>query len=136
MQPYRLEMGTKLANARGKDLYAFWGDTPTAALNRLLDGEREAGGEAVLVNLASTEYFKAVRPAKLAGPVVTPVFEDWKGGRYRIIGFYAKRARADGAPRDPPPRRSRGRAEGLRRSGLCLRAGGVRRREAGVSPPH
>ena len=50
MQPYRLEMGTRLVNPRGSNLYAFWGDTPTAALNRLLDGEREAGGEAVLVN--------------------------------------------------------------------------------------
>ncbi len=89
MQPYRLEMGTRLANARGKDLYAFWGDEITQALNR---AATEAGASA-LVNLASEEYFKSVRPRLLDVPVVTPIFEDWKGGRYRIISFYAKRAR-------------------------------------------
>ena len=93
MQAYRLEMGTRLPTARGRNLYAFWGDTQTRALNRLLDAERAAGGTAVLVNLASGEYFKSVKPARLAGRVVTPVFEDWKDGRYRIISFYAKRAR-------------------------------------------
>lgn len=93
MQPYRLEMGTRLKNARGANLYAFWGDTPTRALNALLEAERKAGGEAVLVNLASDEYFKAVKAGRLAGRVVTPVFEDWKAGRYKIISFYAKRAR-------------------------------------------
>lgn len=93
MQPYRLEMGTRLKNARGANLYAFWGDKLTLALNALLDAERAGGGEAVLVNLASDEYFKSVKAAKLSGRVVTPVFEDWKGGRYKIISFYAKRAR-------------------------------------------
>jgi hypothetical protein len=93
MQPYRLEMGTRLATAKGKNLYAFWGDKLTAALDLLLAAEREAGKEAILVNLASDEYFKSVKASKLAGPVVTPVFEDWKGGRYKIISFYAKRAR-------------------------------------------
>ncbi len=94
MQPYRLEMGTRLANARGKDLYAFWGDRITAELNALLDREEEeAGGERVLVNLASEEYFKSVRRKQLRARLVTPVFEDWKGGRYKIISFYAKRAR-------------------------------------------
>jgi uncharacterized protein len=89
IHPHRLEMGTRLSNPRGKDLYAFWGDTITEALNRTAD---EQGAE-VLVNLASEEYFKSVRKAKLKVPVITPVFEDWKNGKYKIISFYAKRAR-------------------------------------------
>ncbi|MBU6487173.1 MAG: peroxide stress protein YaaA [Burkholderiales bacterium] len=91
LQPYRLEMGTPLPNPRGKDLYAFWGERITDALNAQL--RRNKGGARVIVNCASTEYFKSVRPKRLEGPVVTPVFEDWKGGRYKIISFYAKRAR-------------------------------------------
>jgi cytoplasmic iron level regulating protein YaaA (DUF328/UPF0246 family) len=91
LQPYRLEMGTRFVNARGKDLYAFWGDRITRALNEQL--EARSGASRVLINCASTEYFKAVRPKLLAAPVVTPVFEDWKGGRYKIISFHAKRAR-------------------------------------------
>ncbi|WP_233862843.1 peroxide stress protein YaaA [Paraburkholderia adhaesiva] len=91
LQPYRLEMGTRFENARGKDLYAFWGERITHALNAQL--ERNDKGARVIVNCASTEYFKAVKPKKLAAPVVTPVFEDWKGGRYKIISFHAKRAR-------------------------------------------
>ncbi len=93
MQAYRLEMGTRLENPRGKNLYAYWGDKLTEGLNDLLDAEREPGREAVLVNLASEEYFKSVKPAKLRARVVTPVFEDWKNGKYKIISFYAKRAR-------------------------------------------
>ncbi|MES2075470.1 peroxide stress protein YaaA [Rugamonas sp. DEMB1] len=89
IQPHRLEMGTRLDTPRGKDLYSFWGDTITQALNR----NAEAQGAKVLVNLASEEYFKSVRPAKLAVPVITPVFQEWKGGKYKIISFYAKRAR-------------------------------------------
>jgi cytoplasmic iron level regulating protein YaaA (DUF328/UPF0246 family) len=89
MQAYRLEMGTKLANPAGKDLYAFWGDTITEALNR----EVAASKASALVNLASEEYFKAVKPALLNVPVITPVFQDWKNGQYKIISFYAKRAR-------------------------------------------
>jgi uncharacterized protein len=89
MQPYRLEMGTRLANPRGKNLYEFWGDLVTDALNRMLAQQKSA----VLVNLASEEYFKAVKPKRLHAPVITPVFEDWKGGRYKVISFYAKRAR-------------------------------------------
>jgi len=89
MQPYRLEMGTRLANPRGGDLYAFWGERLTEALDSAL---REARA-AVLVNLASEEYFKAVRPKNLSVPVVQPVFEDWSGGRFRVVSFYAKRAR-------------------------------------------
>ncbi|AEK61419.1 peroxide stress protein YaaA [Collimonas fungivorans] len=89
MQPYRLEMGTSLANPRGKNLYAFWGDTVTQALNQQL-GQQKSD---TLVNLASEEYFKVVRPKVLAASIVTPVFEDWKNGKYKIISFYAKRAR-------------------------------------------
>ena len=91
LQPYRLEMGTRLPTARGKDLYAFWGERITDALSAQL--RRNKGKERVLVNCASTEYFKSVRPGKLDARVVTPVFEDWKGGRYKIISFHAKRAR-------------------------------------------
>ena len=93
MQVYRLEMGTRLASPRGKNLYEFWGERITDELNRLLAREEEAGRERVLLNLASDEYFKSVKPKKLKGRIVTPVFEDWKGGRYKIISFYAKRAR-------------------------------------------
>ena len=93
MQAYRLEMGTRLANPRGKNLYEFWGERITDELNRLLAREEDAGRQRVLVNLASDEYFKSVKPKKLKGRIVTPVFEDWKGGRYKIISFYAKRAR-------------------------------------------
>ncbi|HRP95725.1 MAG TPA: peroxide stress protein YaaA [Rhodocyclaceae bacterium] len=93
MQPYRLEMGSRLVNPQGRNLYAFWGDKLTRALDRLLVAERDAGREAVLVNAASDEYFKSVKGSALHGRVVTPVFEDWKSGRYKIISFYAKRAR-------------------------------------------
>jgi cytoplasmic iron level regulating protein YaaA (DUF328/UPF0246 family) len=89
MQAYRLEMGARLSNPAGKDLYAFWGDTITEALNREM---AETGAQA-LINLASEEYFKAVKPALLKVPVITPVFQDWKSGQYKIISFYAKRAR-------------------------------------------
>ncbi|MPM94347.1 hypothetical protein SDC9_141493 [bioreactor metagenome] len=93
MQAYRLEMGTRLSNPAGKDLYAFWGERITAELNGLLDAEEGAGRARVLLNLASEEYFKSVKRKQLKGRIVTPVFEDWKGGRYKIISFYAKRAR-------------------------------------------
>jgi cytoplasmic iron level regulating protein YaaA (DUF328/UPF0246 family) len=89
MHPYRLEMGTRLANPGGKDLYAFWGDTVTRALNQQV----AANGATALVNLASEEYFKSVKPKLLDVPVITPVFEEWKNGKYKIISFFAKRAR-------------------------------------------
>lgn len=91
IQPYRLEMGTRLANARGKDLYAFWGERIAQALNRAQGHTHD--GSAVLINLASQEYFKAVRKDILGMRVLTPSFEDFKDGRYKVIGFYAKRAR-------------------------------------------
>lgn len=89
MQPYRLEMGTRLANNKGKDLYAFWGESLTKALNETLASLKSKA----LINLASEEYFKAVHPGVLSVPVIAPVFEDWKGGKYKIISFHAKRAR-------------------------------------------
>lgn len=89
IHPYRLEMGTRLANPGGKDLYTFWGDDITRALNRDL----AAAGGSALVNLASEEYFKSVKPKLLEAPLITPVFEDWKNGKYKIISFFAKRAR-------------------------------------------
>lgn len=90
MLPYRLEMGTRLANPRGKDLYAFWGERITTELNARLQQD----GSQVLVNLASDEYFRSVKPAQLAATVWTPVFRDSKaGGPYKIVSFWAKRAR-------------------------------------------
>jgi cytoplasmic iron level regulating protein YaaA (DUF328/UPF0246 family) len=89
MQPYRLEMGTRLENDAGRDLYAFWGETVTTTLGKAIAAHRDH----TLVNLASEEYFKVVRPLLLKAKVVTPVFEDWKGGQYKIISFFAKRAR-------------------------------------------
>lgn len=89
MQPYRLEMGTKFANSRGKDLYAFWGSIITEKLNELLAEQ----GSDVLVNLASNEYFKVVKKKELKARIITPVFKDQKNGQYKIISFYAKKAR-------------------------------------------
>ena len=89
IQPYRLEMGTRLANARGKDLYAFWGERIADALI----GDLEKIKAKTVVNLASEEYAKSVKPKKLPLPVVQPVFEDWSGGRFKVVSFYAKRAR-------------------------------------------
>jgi len=88
MQPYRLEMGTRFENTRGKDLYAFWGSKITDALNQLL-----ASDDKVLVNLASNEYFKSVQKKHLDARLVTPQFKDWKNGQYKMISFYAKKAR-------------------------------------------
>ena len=89
MQPYRLEMGTKLANKGGKDLYAFWGERLLDAIN----AELATMSRPVAVNLASEEYFKAAVGRKFKGQLIQPVFEDWKSGKYKIISFYAKRAR-------------------------------------------
>ncbi|MEQ6918649.1 peroxide stress protein YaaA [Halomonas aquatica] len=89
IQPYRLEMGTRLENPAGKDLYAFWKATLTAELDRAL----AASGSPVLVNLASNEYFKAIDTKRLTSRVITPVFKDEKNGKLKIISFYAKKAR-------------------------------------------
>jgi cytoplasmic iron level regulating protein YaaA (DUF328/UPF0246 family) len=89
MQPYRLEMGTKLSNPRGKDLYAWWGDRLAEYLNQALASQ----GDDVIVNLASQEFFKAVKRKALKARVVECVFEDWKSGHWKVISFHAKRAR-------------------------------------------
>jgi cytoplasmic iron level regulating protein YaaA (DUF328/UPF0246 family) len=89
MQPYRLEMGTKLANERGKDLYEFWGSQISGRLNAQLE---EVGSD-VLINLASNEYFRSVDVAALHANIITPVFKDWKNDTYKVISFFAKKAR-------------------------------------------
>lgn len=87
MQAYRLEMGTKLANARGKDLYQFWGQKISARINQFLQEED------YLINLASTEYFKSVDSEQIKSQIITPVFKELRNGKYKIISFSAKRAR-------------------------------------------
>lgn len=89
MQAYRLEMGTALANKQGKNLYHFWGDKITAYLNQAFSAHKTK----VLVNLASEEYFKALRSQSLTAAVITPVFKDYKNGQYKVISFLAKKAR-------------------------------------------
>ena len=86
IQPYRLEMGTKFNNAKGRNLYQFWGDQLREAIEAELD-------DGILINLASNEYFKALQVKQLNARVITPVFKDWKNGQYKIISFYAKKAR-------------------------------------------
>jgi cytoplasmic iron level regulating protein YaaA (DUF328/UPF0246 family) len=90
MQPYRLEMGSKVETPAGKDLYAFWGDTITDQLNEDLAA---SPGPDVLINLASNEYFGAVQPERIEGRVISPRFLDEKNGDYKMISFFAKRAR-------------------------------------------
>ncbi len=89
MQAYRLEMGKKLDNDRGSNLYQFWGDIITEHLNAAL----VAQGDNVLINLASNEYFKSVKKKSLKAEVITPAFKDWKNGQYKMISFFAKKAR-------------------------------------------
>ena len=89
IQAYRLEMGIKLENPRGKNLYEFWGETITQALNKQLS---EIDSD-VLVNLASQEYFKSIQSKALNAQLITPDFKDFKNGKYKIISFYAKKAR-------------------------------------------
>jgi cytoplasmic iron level regulating protein YaaA (DUF328/UPF0246 family) len=89
MQPYRLEMGRKVDTERGKNLYEFWGGQITEGLNRQLHKLKSS----YLINLASSEYFKAVKPKLLDGEIITPEFRDWKNGQYKMMGVYAKKAR-------------------------------------------
>lgn len=90
MQPYRLEMGSKLETPAGDDLYDFWGDTITDELNQAV---AESPGPDVLINLASNEYFGAVQPDRIDGRIITPKFLDEKNGELKTISFFAKRAR-------------------------------------------
>ena len=89
MQPYRLEMGTALINLRGKNLYQFWGASIAQHLNAQLAKDKTP----VVINLASQEYFKAVDQKILKARVIECVFEEYKGGKYKVISFFAKRAR-------------------------------------------
>lgn len=89
MQAYRLEMGTKLENPEGKNLYEFWGLKITEQVNQQLSQVKSD----VLINLASNEYFKSIKTNAVNADIVTPVFKDWKNGQYKMISFYAKKAR-------------------------------------------
>ncbi len=88
IQPYRLEMGTRFSNDKGKDLYEFWGSQLRESIQ-----DEPVLHDGILINLASNEYFKAVDGKKLDARVITPVFKDWKNGQYKMISFYAKKAR-------------------------------------------
>lgn len=89
MQAYRLEMGTPLVNSRGKNLYDFWGDKITQLIEKTLKEQQYT----TVINLASQEYYKSVQEKQLNARVITPIFKDQKNGQYKIISFYAKRAR-------------------------------------------
>ena len=88
IQAYRLEMGTKIQNIRGKDLYQFWG----SQIREAVEAE-PAFTDGNLINLASKEYFKVLETKKLKARIITPIFKDWKNGQYKMISFYAKKAR-------------------------------------------
>ena len=89
MMPYRLEMGTKLKNTAGHNLYEFWGSQVTDLINQDL----QQAGSKILVNLASDEYYKSVKESKIDAEIIKPVFLDQKNGKYKVISFYAKKAR-------------------------------------------
>lgn len=89
IQAYRLEMGTRLENTNGNNLYDFWGDSITSKINKQL----KKIDSNVILNLASNEYFKSVKAKELSADIVTPVFKDWKNGQYKLISFFAKKAR-------------------------------------------
>ena len=89
IQAYRLEMGAKLRNRKGKDLYEFWGSKLTDQINQAL----KASKSKYLINLASNEYFKSLQADAINAEIIVPVFKDYKNGKYKIISFYAKKAR-------------------------------------------
>lgn len=89
IQPYRLEMGTKLKFRRKNNLYEFWGDIITESVQCVLDGQEDD----VLINLASDEYFKSINKKKLKAQIVTPIFKDFKNGEYKFLSFFGKKAR-------------------------------------------
>lgn len=86
IQPYRLEMGTRLSNPKGRDLYSFWGTKIAKAINEVMDDD-------YVINLASQEYFKSVNQKALKAEVITPVFKEYRDGGYKVIGIFAKQAR-------------------------------------------
>ncbi len=92
IRPYRLEMGTRLPTRAGRSLYEYWGTTIAEIINQRLDDQPKKA-ERVVVNLASEEYFRSVRTDVVAARIVTPQFQDWRGGRHKVISFNAKRAR-------------------------------------------
>ncbi len=89
ISPYRLEMGTKLETEKGKNLYEYWDDTITVNIQKQL----KAQGDSVLINLASNEYFKSIKTKQLKAEIITPVFKDFKNGDYKVLSFFAKKAR-------------------------------------------
>ena len=89
IQPYRLEMGTKLVYRQKKNLYEFWGNLLSDHVNKLLESQKSK----FLINLASNEYFKSIKPKQINAPIITPVFKDFKNGQYKILFLYAKYAR-------------------------------------------
>jgi len=90
IREYRLEMGTKLKNSKGKNLYKFWGTKIAKKINEAVE---QSDGEKVLINLASNEYFKSVDQKALKYPIITPIFKDFKDDKYKVISFFAKKAR-------------------------------------------
>ena len=89
MQPYRLEMGSQFRNNKGKNLYEFWDSQLTENLDELLEEDKKP----VLINLASKEYFSAIKPKSLNAKIISPVFKDFSNGQYKIVSFFAKKAR-------------------------------------------
>ena len=89
MQAYRLEMGSRFENKKGKNLYEFWDRKLTENLNELFEHDEKP----ILVNLASKEYFSAIKPKELNAEIVSPVFKDFSNGKYKIVSFFAKKAR-------------------------------------------
>ena len=89
IQPYRLEIGTKLKTKKGKDLYKYWGDKITDSINQTL----KTSEQNVIVNLASNEYFNSINVNKLDAEIYTPLFKDYKNGKYKFLTVYGKRAR-------------------------------------------
>lgn len=89
IQPYRLEMGRPLANPKGRNLYSFWSEIVSLNLNKVISDKKYVS----VLNLASEEYFKVVDKKKITVPIIAPVFEEYKNGAYKIISFYAKKAR-------------------------------------------
>jgi cytoplasmic iron level regulating protein YaaA (DUF328/UPF0246 family) len=89
MYPYRLEMGTKMKNNRGNNLYEFWGSKVTELLNDFATDNRSKA----IVNLASVEYFSVIKKDQINLPIINPVFKDYKNGQYKIVSFFAKKAR-------------------------------------------